>query len=281
MKTQAIALNQALYNYVRTMKTMDALTQKLSTGKKISAPKDDPVGWAYSGKSRSTFQSLQAVNDSLNNVAMTIRTADTTMESIGKVIDQMKALLEVVIKNYPPFPPGSEDRVKLLNSFNMLKQQIDQLTIPPNNRGVWKILADPIAIPEAGDWTILTGANGEQRIIHNEQVHTGPTGLNIPDIQVDATDQQVSDMIDTLGTAKNTLINRRSALEMEAAGLTSTQDYNSKVAALHQGYADSLQLGDMTETTAELQSNQVKQTLSLEAIKSITNAQSQLAVLWK
>ena len=281
MKTQAIALNQALYNYGRTTKTMDALTQKLSTGKKISAPEDDPVGWANAGRSLFRFQSLQAVNDSLNNVAMTIRTADTTMDSIGKIIDQMKAQLEVIIKNYPPFPPGSEDRVKLLNSFNTLKRQIDQLTIPPNNRGVWKILADPATIPEAGDWTILAGANGEKRIIHNEQVHTGPTGLNIPDIQVDATDQQISGMIDTLGTAKNTLTNRRSALEMEAAGLTSTQDYNSKVAALYQGYAASLQLGDMTETTAELQSNQVKQTLSIEAIKSITNAQSRLAVLWK
>jgi flagellin-like hook-associated protein FlgL len=281
MKTQAIALNQALYNYGRTMKTMDALTQKLSTGKKISAPKDDPVGWANARRSRSTFQSLQAVNDSLNMVAMSIRTADNAMESIGKLIDQMKAQLEVIVKNYPPFPPGSEDRVKLLNSFNMLKRQIDQLTIPPNNRGVWKILSDPASNPEAGDWNILTGPNGEQRTIHNEQVNTGPTGLNIPEMSANATDQQISSMIDTIETAKSTLTNRRNSLAMDATGLTSAQDYNSKIAALNQSYADSLELGDMTETTAELQSIQVKQTLNIEAIKSITGAQSQLAALWK
>jgi flagellin-like hook-associated protein FlgL len=281
MKTQAVALNQALYNYGRTTKTMDALAQKLSTGKKISAPQDDPVGWAFSSKSRSSFQSFQAVNDSLNNVAMTIRTADNTMDSIGKIIDQMKSQLDIIVKNYPPFPQGSEDRVKLLESFNAIKRQIDQLTVPPNNKGVWKVLADPSTTQEAGDWTILTGPNGEQGIIHNQQVDTGPNGLNIPDIPVNATDQQVGDMINTLAAAKTTLNSRQNALEMEAAGLTSTQDYNSKVASLNQSFADSLQMDDTTATTAELQSVQTQQSLSLEAIKSITNAQAQLAVLWK
>jgi hypothetical protein len=47
-------------------------------------------------------------------------------------IDRLKAQLERIIKNFPPFPPGSEDRIQLLRNYASFRRLIDQLTIPPS-----------------------------------------------------------------------------------------------------------------------------------------------------
>ena len=69
----------------------------------------------------------------------------------------MKARLLRIVKNFPPFPPGSEERVKILRSFNLFRKQIDQLTIPPVVRDAMKIMADPALVSEAGDWDFTIG----------------------------------------------------------------------------------------------------------------------------
>jgi len=61
---------------------------------------------------------------------------DWTMQTIENYIDKMKAKLKRVIKNYPPFPPGSEGRVEILKSFNTFRKQIAQLTIPPDSDSI-------------------------------------------------------------------------------------------------------------------------------------------------
>lgn len=143
------------------------------------------------------FDKMQSDNSARNEVASSIKSADTSMAEIGKKIDTMKADLEIIVKNFPPYPPGSDDRLKFLRNFNSLRQQIDALTIPrPTD-------SSAVAVK-------LHGLN------------TGPNGINIPalpDTPPEATDRQIYHAINGLDAAKKTLDQSRAGLAGEAATL--------------------------------------------------------------
>src|SRR5512139_228902 len=108
-----IGIRQALLSLTRLDSPYDTLPRRLTTGKRINSVKDDPTGWVRVNRSRSSQQMLQTINSGLDLVAMNIRMADSAMKTVGDYIDHMKAQLETIVKNYPPFPPGSEERVRM------------------------------------------------------------------------------------------------------------------------------------------------------------------------
>ena len=156
------------------------------------------------------FAERQLGHDMTNLVARTVRHIDQTMESIGRNLDQMKDKLTTIRKQYPPFPPGSDERVELLRHFNLLRKQIDQLTIPADPAEAAQIMADPERQPGAGDWRA-----GDGTIFHHRPVHTGTGGLDIPKLPGDAEDAQIDALIKKLEQAKGTLGQRRNGLQAD------------------------------------------------------------------
>lgn len=166
------------------------------------------------------FNKLTAVQDvkaKLSEVAASIRKADVTMDTIGRILAKMKSQLETVVKNYPPFPKDSSERVRMLESFAALRREIDKLTIPPDDEGAVKIMADPGAVPEAGDWEVTIGGSGQKMVIHGQPVHTGQGGLDIPELSVDASDEEVAKMAEKINSAEKVLQSRRSGLATNTA----------------------------------------------------------------
>lgn len=86
--------------------------------------------------------SLQEAKKSLNDTAKGIRIADQSMQQMNEYVERMKANLNAIIKQYPPFPPGSEERVSYLRSFNAFRRQIDQLSLVPEEKGLAEMSAD-------------------------------------------------------------------------------------------------------------------------------------------
>lgn len=78
----------------------------------------------------------EQVNSSSNAVARQIRTMDTQTQSITQTIQRMTTDIRTFRKNFPPFPRGSEERVRLLKSFQGIRKQIERLTFPPQKDGV-------------------------------------------------------------------------------------------------------------------------------------------------
>ena len=88
-------------------------------------------------QNHSRWWELQKINDSLNEVAQKKRTDDTILIRVEDYIDRMKAELERILKNFPPFPPGSEDRIRLLRNYAGFRNLIDRLTVPaPKESGM-------------------------------------------------------------------------------------------------------------------------------------------------
>jgi hypothetical protein len=283
------AIEQSLIVLNRTNDSMDAVTRRLSTGKKINAPEDDPVIWAGAEKGRSIADHLGAVNNSLESVAISIRGADLTMETIGENIDQMIGY----VKNFPPYPPGdtSAERAKFLQSFNGIRRMIDDLTLPPRDDLGQYIMADSASLTEPVDvWSVVIDEGGRVRTIQKQEVHTGATGLDIPELsEGDITttglpggsldEAKISDIVANLERAKATLTERRSGLAMDAAGIARAKAFNDRVAAFYSTFAEKAEQADTDEAGAQAISLELKRELALEALNSITSMHSELVGL--
>jgi hypothetical protein len=152
-----------------------------------------------------------------NSIAATVRSADAAMQKIETQIDKMKDQILEHVKQYPPYGKASAERVRLLKQFASFRKQIDKLTFPPENYGTMKIIADPSQTGEAGDWEIhLENKEGKQTILHSQQVHSGPKGLNIRELPPDeANDDELYAAVENLESAKKILGRRRNALSSD------------------------------------------------------------------
>jgi len=83
-----------------------------------------------SGSLDKKYQEFQLKNDRSNAAAGAIMKTDRSLEALGQKIEAMKAPLEIIVKNFPPFTAQDKARMKLLMAYSSLRKEIDQLTIP-------------------------------------------------------------------------------------------------------------------------------------------------------
>jgi hypothetical protein len=260
MSPSIIDMEQALNHLGQAFKTQQPLSQRPHPAMRIKASTEKPIAGAEVHQGRSVFRRLQAINASLSGVATNVRAADQIMDTIGKYIERVKAQLERIIKNYPPFPPGSEERVRALRSYNALRRQIDQMVFPPKDRGPTKVIADPIVVT----------ANHNQR---GGDLQTPSTrDLKLSELPDTATDQEIAAAINRLTGAEKTLRKSRARLTTEALGISFPEVAGQKWAGLD---SDEKEVEfDLSEGTAELKSRELRRTLSTETTKNVIESQS-------
>jgi hypothetical protein len=168
------------------------------------------------GQVNPTFQSLSETNVKINQVADSVRQADATMQEVGRTVDLMKGSLEGIIKNYPPFPPGSEQRVRALKEFSAFRREIEKMTYPPEPSLVPKLISDPAKSP--GSFSVTLDSKGTNIRLDRHQVDPGPNGLNIPVLPTappeDSADEPIHNAISVLENAAKTVSDRRQSLSV-------------------------------------------------------------------
>lgn len=269
MSSVESSINRELLNYRQLENTLDELRQQMSSSKKISDSKDDPIGWSKATKDRFEYQSRQTTNDTLTEVARNITVADLSMEAIGKHIQLMKAELQRVVTDYSSYPPGDPVRASILTSYMDLREMIDQLATPSGDVGAKKIMADPAIVAGAGDWTVPVDANSHYATIYSRQVHTGSTGLDIPALNINAADPEIEAAIASLDAATGILAVRRSSLAGDGSGITQAQAVNKAIAATTQQTAETLENADTNEIAVEATSEENRYQLALAALKGM------------
>lgn len=78
-----------------------------------------------------TIQRVSNVSDLLVSTAKNIRKTDEALSAGASIVAQMKEQLSTIIKQFPPFPPESKERMELLMSYSSLQKQITSLMVPP------------------------------------------------------------------------------------------------------------------------------------------------------
>lgn len=70
---------------------------------------------------------LSTSKDAVNRVATEIRGLGEAKSLVARVRDS----LELIVKSFPPFPPGSLEREQFLNSVAGIRAMIERLSFPP------------------------------------------------------------------------------------------------------------------------------------------------------
>ncbi len=264
--TSQISASHSTFNLKLVSDSANSTQSKISTVKGNNSSEGNQAESIKINRKHAAFTKVQTLNATFNSVARNIHTADNAMETIGKEIDKMQEKLETHTKNYPPFLPGSEERVQLLKRFQYFREQIDKMTIPQEPKDAMKIMADPSANPEAGEWEITFGENGPHKTITSKEVHTGPTGLDIPGLPEGATDDEINDIISRIKKSKGILKRARKDLSRDISDIAQLREH------IHQQ-------DDMPEFAAEAVSKDAKYALAGKFIKSLTENPTQLTHL--
>ena len=244
---------------------------RLSTHKITMSPKDGSRGSTEPLKGHFGVDKLETIHSRFNSVARTIRVADENMGKIENYIDRMKTELQRIVKNYPPFPPGSEERVKRLKSIAAFRRLIDQLTIPPPN--------EEFAAKTVPDHDVVSKINYSQKVLSKSNPHqTRPEGLDIPQLPEDANDEKVYAFAEKLDTAGEMLRQSRSDLATYAAEVGESYEQEVEGAGIFRSYGEEIKSTDM-EAEAELRSSDLSFALTVEPSMTLTEAQSQLLSL--
>ena len=184
MSLQQIGSSQTPQGLGAPGSRIDALVSRGAPEKKGTSFHGDPVDRESIAPQTAAFTRAMNLHDRQYAAAKEIRTRDQAMKAVGDTIDQMSEQLEAIVKNYPPFPPGSEERVQRLRSYAALRQIIDRLTVPPEKEArtlmAGRKKKEPTA--ESDQWALHIDPRGTTKTVWKEDLPTGPTGLNIPDL---------------------------------------------------------------------------------------------------
>ena len=259
------------FSQSRPAKTLDSLSHRQSTKKTTMSLKDGSRGSTGPLKGHFGVDKLETIHSTYNSVAETIRVADENMGKIENYIDRMKTELQRIVKNYPPFPPGSEERVKRLKNVNAFRRLIDQLTIPPPK--------EEFAAKNVSDHDVFSKTNYAQKMSGENKLHqTGSERFDIPELPEGADDDEVHSFIEKLEAASEMLGQMRSELAANASKIAESYEGETEVAGIYPSYGEEIKSADM-EAEAELKSSELGYELAIEPGMTLTEAQSQLLSL--
>ena len=147
--------------------------------------------------------------DSAHEFAQQVRNVHMAMDTIEQNLEQMRVALESIVKIYPPYPPESVQRVEALRQFSALRNMIDKLANPAHQNRHEKIIntSDTVSLPNDG--LLRLKVRGKDVRIHHQPVHTGQSGLNIPEASEKMSDEHLDDILTMTVSAQETLKIRR------------------------------------------------------------------------
>ncbi len=179
------------------------------------------------------------VNKDLNGLAKAVRVADETMVAIRDYITAIKKRLSTIVKDYPPFPPGSEERVQALKTIAAFRREIIQLSAPDNH-------------PDAAQ-----AAAGAAKAM-GRQIHAGVSGIEIPSLPETASNKEIAAAMTSLDDAQKALETRRRELRKAA------------IEMIDASVDSSGQLGGMSDSSAEVRSREITQAIPEEQGQGFT-----------
>jgi hypothetical protein len=129
------------------------------------------------------LQKMGNISDFLNSVATNLRQTNEGLKAVSDVVEQMKASLDKIIKNYPPFLVQNRERMELLMSYSGLKKEIQSMMIPAPPSPVYESVRHL--------WDGLTAGQGNT-------VQTPTLPQDAPDSHVQLASQQLAALSDQI-----------------------------------------------------------------------------------
>jgi flagellin len=261
---------QALEVFSAINAEMAEVQNRISTGLRVSSPKDNPAIWAIAQNQRAQVSSLDAVKSSLQRGQSIAEVAITAGESISDLVGQMKALALAALD----YPAGDPAREALNDQYVSLRHLIDTTANDATFGGISLIGAG-----STGSVRALANADATQTIdVDHVDLTTG--GAALAGLPADLTAVTTTDL-DAIGVAEKAVNSAVSKLGTGSKGLDTHLTFIGKLQDTIEAAIGNLVDADLARESARLEALKVRQQLAIVAMRIANEAPSMLLQLFR
>jgi len=258
-----ISLTSGMRNNLLSLQgTSDLINQtqtRLSSGKKVNSPLDNPTNYFAAQSHLQRADDLSARKDGMAEAVQMAKAADAGIKAITSLIESAKGVAQAALAS-----GSTTDRTAYGNTFDTLMTQITQLASDSGYRGTNFLTGGSQTVEFSQTTGVSTlGINGFNAtsaglsISNAAATWDGVTATETGKIQSSATQ---------LETALNTLRSESSKLSSNLSVVTSRQDFTSSMINELKTGADNLTLADMNEEGANMLMLQTRQNLGITSL---------------
>jgi len=252
-----IALNQLqILN-----KKLEATQLRITTGLKVSGPKDDAATFQIATRLRGDVAGLGAVKTALANGDSIVSVAISAGESITDLLTESKA--KVVQANQTGLDTAS--RSALDNDFQQLRSQIETIVSTADFNSVNLIDAN------ASTLDVLSSVDGSVISVSAQSLDTTTLGINTASL---ATSSAAANALSAIETAIDLAADKLAALGASATGIEIQSQFTTSLINVVEEGIGNLVDADLAEESAKLQALQVQQQLSVQSLAIANSAPS-------
>jgi len=259
-----------LLSLQQTQGLLDRTQQRLSTGKAVNNPIDNPLNYFISQSLTNRAANLSTAKDNMSLGLQTITAANNGISAISSLVDAAMGVANSVLA-------ASSTDTSTINAlatqFNGLLTQIDNAANNSGFQGV-NLLAGNNLTVNLGDGSSLT--------VTGVTASSGSSGLNITQATTTGGSwySAASTSITELNTALTTLQTDSQGLSSNSNVVTIRQTFADNMISTLQKGSDDLTLADMNQESANMLALQTQQQLGIAALSiSAQAAQSILKLL--
>jgi flagellin-like hook-associated protein FlgL len=254
-----------LLNLQSTVSLLNRTQERLSTGKKVNSPIDNPLNYFVAKSLNDRASDISLAKDSMSEGIQTLKAADNGVQAINGLIAAAKGIATSALS------ASSSEISTLQTQYNTTLTQITNAATNSFYKGVNLLNGDTLIVNLGDNSTLsVTGFTGTAS---GMSISTAGSG----GIDWTGGSTNINNSITQLDAATTTLRTQAQNISSNSNIVTIRQDFaNNMISTLTKG-ADNLTLADMNEEGANMLMLQTRQALGISALS--LSAQAAQAVL--
>jgi flagellin len=247
-----------LVNLQSTVNLINRTQTRLSTGKSVNSPLDDPTKYFTAQDHINRASDLAARKDGMGEAIQNVTAASSGIDGITKLLEAAKGLAESARS------ADTAGRASLATQYGSLLSQIDQLASDSGYKGINLLNSDTLKVDFNEDATSSLSITGFDA--SSSGLGVGAATNNwVANTDIDGAESDIQ-------TAQNTLRSQSQNLSASMSVITIRQDFTTSMVNTLQTGADNLTLADMNEEGANMLALQTKQSLGTTALSLASQA---------
>ena len=234
---------------------------RITTGLKVSGPKDDAATFQIATRLRGDVAGLGAVKTALANGDSIVSVAISAGNAIADLLTEIKA--KAVQANKSGLDTAS--RSALDNDFQQLRSQIETIVSTADFNNV------NLIDQSASNLDVLSSVDGSVINVSAQKLDTTTLGINTASL---STSSAASSALTAIETAIDLAADKLAALGSSAKGIEIQSQFTTSLINVVEEGIGNLVDADLAEESAKLQALQVQQQLSVQALAIANSAPS-------
>ncbi|MGB9715584.1 MAG: flagellin [Thermodesulfovibrionales bacterium] len=248
-------------NLISLQQTVDLLNRtqtRLSTGKKVNSPLDDPINYFAAQSHMQRASDLALRKDGMNEGIQVLKAADAGIKALISLVQQAKSLITAART------AGATEADELETQYDEIRDQIDALSSDSSYKGVNLLAGDTLTVEFNEDGSNTISVVGFNATVDGDLNISAATDFTIS-TNLDAAVAELDDALNVLRTQAKTLSSNLSII-------TTRLEFTTNMISTLQTGADTLTLADMNEEGANMLMLQTRQSLGTTTLSLAAQA---------